>query len=559
MGDPRNRRFEGTRFPTFIITQGCALQDCAGRGESAKLFADMPVNAGTISAEFLTQMMEHFLADAPQAVAIENGAALFDFSTAKYSVSGEGKCVLHIWSEERNTVRRVLDAEVSGRCLRLQVLRFGQSQPQLLEISADRDRRGGAAKRATRKSYQARLERVLRREYPGFRIEHFSGSPDLEHSFSPVYTRGLLHAGQSAFAVLGVGADEPQASVDAALSFGILWMDYQRQQLAGRAHVEGLKLFLPPGRSDIIRQRTAYLNADAAKWQLYELDERSEICEPIDAADSGNIITRLTRAVDVSAAEQRFSASVARIRALAPAAEITVASAAEIVFRLYGLEFARACLTPVAGSFRNREAILFGVGPAEYILDEISEELFGELVKRITEQRQPSGSHTNLFFRLAPERWLESLITRDVRAIDERLDGRFVYSQVPAFTACDRAMLDVLTCTLDGRLAVLELKADEDIHLPLQGLDYWARVRWHQQHGEFTRNGYFAGRELSSAPPLLFLVAPALRVHPTTDALLRYVSPRIEWTLVQVDEHWREEVRVVNRKHPSLAGTANHL
>ena len=69
-------------------------------------------------------------------------------------------------------------------------------------------------------------------------------------------------------------------------------------------------------------------------------------------------------------------------------------------------------------------------------------------------------------------------------------------------------MLDVLTCTLDGRLAVLELKADEDIHLPLQGLDYWARVRWHQQHGEFTRNGYFAGRELSSAPPLLYLVAP---------------------------------------------------
>jgi hypothetical protein len=89
-----------------------------------------------------------------------------------------------------------------------------------------------------------------------------------------------------------------------------------------------------------------------------------------------------------------------------------------------------------------------------------------------------------------------------------------VYSQVPPFTASDRAMLDVLTCTLDGRLAVLELKADEDIHLPLQGLDYRARVHWHQQRGEFARQGYFAGRELSSAAPLLFLVAPALRVHP---------------------------------------------
>jgi hypothetical protein len=512
--------------------------------------------AGTISASFLSKMMEQFLVDAPRAVAVEDGEVLFDFGTAKYSVSGEGKCVLHIWSEERNTARRVLDAQINGS-LRLQVLRFGQSQPKVMEICADRDCRAGSARRSARKSYQSMLERIMRREYSGFKIEHFSSSPDLEHSFSPVYTRGLLRAGQSAFAVLGVNAEETQPSVDAALTFGILWMDHQRQQLAGRVHVEGLKLFLPTGRSEMVRQRAANLNADAAKWQLYELDERSEVCEPIDSADSGNIVTRLTHAVDVQAARQRFAASVARIHALAPAAEITVRAASEIVFRLYGLEFARACLTPMSGSFRNSESILFGIGPAEYILDETSEALFGELVKRITEQRHPSGSHTNLFFRLAPERWLESLITRDVRAIDERLDGRFVYSQVPAFAACDRAMLDVLSCTLDGRLVVLELKADDDIHLPLQGLDYWARVRWHQQHGEFTRNGYFAGRELSSAPPLLYLVAPALRVHPRTDVLLRYLSPRIEWALVQIDERWREQVRVVNRKHPALAAAAN--
>jgi len=37
-------------------------------------------------------------------------------------------------------------------------------------------------------------------------------------------------------------------------------------------------------------------------------------------------------------------------------------------------------------------------------------------------------------------------------------------------------MIDVLTVTREGRLAVLELKAAEDIHLPLQGIDYWARV-----------------------------------------------------------------------------------
>ena len=118
-------------------------------------------------------------------------------------------------------------------------------------------------------------------------------------------------------------------------------------------------------------------------------------------------------------------------------------------------------------------------------------------------------------------------------------------------------MIDVLTCTNDGRLAILELKADEDIHLPLQGLDYWARVRWHQQSGGFLRNGYFAGRELSDALPLLYLVAPALRTHPSTDVLLRYLSPQIEWSVVQVDERWREAVRVVNRKHPAIRSTAD--
>ena len=54
-------------------------------------------------------------------------------------------------------------------------------------------------------------------------------------------------------------------------------------------------------------------------------------------------------------------------------------------------------------------------------------------------------------------------------AIDERLDPTCLYSQVPAFSASDRAMIDVLTVTREGRLAVVELKADEDIHLPLQG------------------------------------------------------------------------------------------
>jgi len=136
------------------------------------------------------------------------------------------------------------------------------------------------------------------------------------------------------------------------------------------------------------------------------------------------------------------------------------------------------------------------------------------------------------------------------------LDAAHVYSQVPAFSASDRAMIDVLTCTRDSRLAVVELKADEDIHLPLQGLDYWARVRWHHERGEFQQFGYFPGLQLSQRKPLLLLVAPSLRVHPSLDTVLRYFSPEIEWSLVGVDERWREGIRVIFRKSSAKRASA---
>ena len=57
------------------------------------------------------------------------------------------------------------------------------------------------------------------------------------------------------------------------------------------------------------------------------------------------------------------------------------------------------------------------------------------------------------------------------------LRGDLVYNQVPALSTGDRGMLDLLTLDRNARLVVLELKADEDLHLPLQALDYWMRVR----------------------------------------------------------------------------------
>jgi hypothetical protein len=79
-------------------------------------------------------------------------------------------------------------------------------------------------------------------------------------------------------------------------------------------------------------------------------------------------------------------------------------------------------------------------------------------------------------------------------------------------------------------------------------------VAWHHERGEFQRFGYFPGQELTGQRPLLFLVAPALHVHPATDTLLHYVSPEIEWTVVGLDERWRNGIRTVFRKRPRDIG-----
>ena len=68
--------------------------------------------------QLVSEQLNAIIADSPAALVIENGEVLFDFSTAKFSLRAEGeRCVLQIWSEERNIVRRVVGAETKNGVL----------------------------------------------------------------------------------------------------------------------------------------------------------------------------------------------------------------------------------------------------------------------------------------------------------------------------------------------------------------------------------------------------------------------------------------------------------
>ena len=115
-------------------------------------------------------------------------------------------------------------------------------------------------------------------------------------------------------------------------------------------------------------------------------------------------------------------------------------------------------------------------------------------------------------------------------------------------------MLDLLTVTRAGRLAILELKADEDLHFPAAGLGLLdsralaAPAAQRQRRGRAGTQRIFPGIPLLPQSPLLYYVVPALRVHPSMETVLQHFSPAIAWTLIAFNEAWRTEPKVIFRK-----------
>ena len=512
----------------------------------------MPLATTELSAPELARELEDFLADNPTSAILEDGRVLFDMRSTRYSLSTEqGRCLLHLWSEERNVVRRISGLEHRKHSLRLETRRFGQVRPQVLEIAANLNRRPASTRDAARTKYLRLLERVLHKSFHGWIPDGFRTAADLEHSFGPAYARGVMNRGSSAWSVIAVNSQESQPMIDGILTLGILWLAYCRERSDGRVY-RGIRILVPPGTGRTTCARLPWLN-DAANFEIYELDERSEELKQLDVHDSGNIHAKLAHAFDPQSALERFQPGIDRVLGLLvpglrAATEVRPRSTTEITFGLYGLEYARIRHGFAHGSFGRRDEITFGAGANETPLTSETEELFQELTQRLFENRHASGSRRNPLYRLQPERWLESVLRMDISGIEPALRADIVYSQVPAFAAGDRAMLDLLTLTHTGRLAVLELKADDNLHLPLQALDYWWRVRRLQHEDAFRKHGYFPGIRLSHEPPLLYLIAPALRIHPSTDLVLRHFSPEVHWELIGINEDWRKRRKVILRK-----------
>ncbi len=490
-----------------------------------------------LAAEIETALRE--MAAAGDVEVRENASRFAPLASLEWEVRGqEAAPLLHLWSGQHNLTRRVVAiTEHSEERLVLAVQRFGRAKPDRLEfLRIDHAR---AERDFSREEFRDWLAHVLTHRFPDEAIESLSVAADLEHSLSGCYVRGMMRRGPLAWAILAVSERESLAVQESILTFGLVWLDHARQA-ARRAPVPGLRLFLPEGAGRVSCQRLAALDS-STPIEVYEIRPALEEVVQLHPSDTGNLNTWLVPRRETESLLARARTDLDKIIELAPdAIEASVVPGAhEVALRFRGLAFARWA----------EGQVYFGVGDGMEEVTPASENSLRRLVRELRVHRDSLASDTrHPLYRAQAERWLEAQVREDPARVDPRLDPRFVYTQVPAVAAGDRSVMDLLSVTRDGRLVVMELKTEEHLHLPLQAADYWLRVRWHQQQNDFARCGYFPGVALQAKPPVVYLVAPGLRFHPSTDTLLRFLSCEMEVTRVGLAEDWRRGLRVIFRQ-----------
>jgi hypothetical protein len=479
----------------------------------------------------------------------EDGEWQPDLMSPRFEVRDGHNPLIHLWSDQRNLTRRIVRIrEQSPQRVVLDVQRFGRRRPGKLEvIRRDLQRPAG---RVTRAQFGALLRRFLTERFPDATIDTLTSAADLASSLSGKFVRGVMHEGSRAWAFLAAAPAENAATIDEMVAFGLLWLDWARNHAATRA-IEQLWLLLPEGKSRTVCQRAAAL-APHAHVVVWEYSFEQGTIRKIDGEDVGNIESRLVPRREADAAIASARAALDRIPSLsskfAEAGDRVIATYIgpnEVAFLFRGLPFAHWS----GGGLQLGLDLFPGRGGGVRAASPPSPSSPVGLLDELDLRRNPFASQTNHpLYRLALEKWLEAVIREEPTKLDAQLDPRFLYSQVPALSAGDRGVLDLLGVTRQGRLVVIEIKATESIQLPLQAADYWLRVRRHQQGGDFERCGYFPGIVLQPDPPLAWLVAPALRFHSAIETLIGYLSPEIQVTRIGVNENWRRGIRVMLRQ-----------
>lgn len=467
-----------------------------------------------------------------------------------------GKLIFAWWDEGVSQSWRVTAYEIDRGELRLRAAR-GLAHETTLLILRDpakwREMRGreNLPLDERRRRYAETLSRLITKSFNGARIKRVTIGSNRSSSGVGRYVRLVLKSdGQTVLAV-GVGEAESQAGVDGVVAAGLVGLAAFNEKRDGKDKAKRLWFCLPKGRSQTAMERVTLLDVShlGAQIECFEVDEGGEEMTGVLPVAQDELLNSHPREVIWPGASTPDDKWLERIVNLAPDLIETRrdSRSGRERFEIKGLEFAR-----MGAGGRAKFGVVGGRFEGEANLVALTDTNFGQLealVREIVRHRSADCvDRRHPFYSLRAEAWLESLLRRDIRRLDATLDERFVYSQIPAWQADERSVIDLLTVNHEGRLAVIEIKAAEDPQLPLQGTDYWLRVEQGRLRNEFKKRGLFEGVAIADRSPLLYLVAPRLRFHRTFETVAQCVSPEIEAYRVGVNANWREGVKVHTRE-----------
>jgi len=456
-----------------------------------------------------------------------------------------GKLLLTSWTEQGSRAWKIFAWELSGEKLTLLGSRRMGAERLVIELvpRAAASAIALTVKRA-RQQRSRRLGELACLFQAGAKLERANLSPGARRGQPGRYARILLRQKHQRIAVTGSVAASKPADADAFLSAALLWFKRTGER-ARPPYIQQLWLVIEPDLVRPIVQRVAMLRQGLREIiAVFEVDQQLTEMKLVEVPLLENTWKRkLARFPPVPAGAS--SAIAERLRELAPEAIDVVRARHGETIRYFGLPFARV------RQVLSSERLWFGVeGERRRLLDKNSEAEWTKLLTEIIEHRAPQASDRHhALYRTATEAWLESLLRRDITRLDPGLIIAPLHAQ---FRTARGGVLgvrpvDLLALRRDGRLVVIELKVSEAREHVLQGVDYWQRVEAHRRRGHITRAKLFGDRKISSQSPLVYLVAPTLRVHPSFNSLARSIDPEIEIYRFDINEDWRSEVRVMRR------------
>lgn len=456
-----------------------------------------------------------------------------------------GRLILTSWTELGTRSWRIVAWEWTGTKLLFQASRrMGAERPAIELIPRASASAIAATVRAARRARCDQLARIAGSLQPGAKIERAALSPGMRRGQPGRYARILLRLKHRRVAATGAVAASSVGDVDAFVSAALLWFT-RISERAGPPYIQQLWLIVEGKVVKPTIERIALLRQSLKDLIcVYELNDTRTELHPVACPERRELWKKRTARFP-PVAEPAVSECARMMVSQAPEAVDVVRARHGETLRYFGLPFARVRRVMDSGR------VWFGIeGSRRRMLDEKTEHEWANLLRDLREYRSANASdHRHALYRNASEAWLESLLRRDITKLDPGLIIAPLHAQFRTARGGRLGVrpIDLLALRRDGRLVVIELKVSEDREHVLQGADYWQRVEAHRRRGHISRAKLFGDRAISDESPLVYLVAPTLRVHRAFQTLARSIAPDIEIYRFDINEDWRSGVHVMRR------------